>query len=366
MAIRQLQRAGVASADNSFGVVVITNPENWTTQATETYNETTPAVGPVSWGTDPEKANLDREFDAVGSAKQHLGVLLTFVHRPDTFAGAIVKYQPTYSVGETPFLELWTHDTVEGWTRRRRLAITDLARSGDVVMTQLLTPSELATTTLDAVWITMAPTAGETMSWLAVHLYGDCDTRLNPPDCNLFSDPPDCAEDCEALFGSWLCNPDDPSPPAWAGLPPLPVPIPNGQPVPPFPFPPITVEIPMPTAGWVHVGSGWFHNCPRPTRIIMYFSLRQPGAKVAITAINSPVTFVGGQSKTITGSGTLEWVVLDGFKAANSIGAAQSLPPGQITPSITFLFTPIGIDVLALLDWEVFLWTYNTANIEVC
>lgn len=368
MSIRRLARLGQDTNGNQ--------QTNWTTQATETYNAATPAAGPVSWGTDPEIANLDRDFDATGSTKQHLGLLATITAGPDVFWGAVVKLQVTYSGSDDPKLELWTHDSTNGWVIQRRLDVPVLARSGDPTIFDLTLAQPLAG--IDQVWITLNPTSTETNNWVANHLYGDCTAALLPPGCPPLSVPADCS----------LTWPETPG-----GLPePIPVPPDAPAPIPAvFPVPPITVDIPNPgsysgTSGdffaapnnhWrVYLPPNapgndgkWRKPCPGPRVIRMYFSIRH-GSEITVAPLNLyPLAFVEGASQTVSGDTFIDWTVSIGFTPANPNGANQYLYPAAIHPFTTFGFTPkLNFSVLDFFDWEAFLWTFEIkwGGSEIC
>lgn len=230
MSIRRLARQSVGSN------AATTN--NWETEATEAYDGDNPGASPVSWGTDPEIANLDRAFDSTGSLKQHLGALLTLTagNTPDLFWGAVVKLQVTYATDEDPQLELWTHDTVNGWVKRRKVDVPSKERTGEPVIFDLTLSTPLEN--VDKVWITLVPTGAETNNWVVLHLYGECNTDpLAIPNCPVFSNPADCTQDCDTEFEDWVCNPDDSKPPTVD-----------------FPFPPVIVRIPMPLT-FTHQGT---------------------------------------------------------------------------------------------------------------
>lgn len=333
----------------------------WTTQATTTYDSNNPAASPGSWGSTPQVALLDRDLDATGSLTSHLGALITFSSRPDFFWGVIVKVIPTYSTLEDPKLEMWTFDGVT-WTKRRRVDMPALVRSGDSVVVDLTlsTPQQ----DVQAVWVTLAPTAAETLSWIALHLYGDCEVQIATPDCPAFSTPPDCSIDCDTLFPDWDCDPEDPTPP----------------PATPFPFPPVTINVPMPH--YTKLGNHYTDSCPTPNSIFMRFDIRRPTAGVRVSVIFSPgITWSGGLSdpnvvvnsptqQTITGSGTMVWKVDEGFFMYFTNNAPKGngyLPPDDVLPFVTFLFTPLGdFTVLDLLDWNQFLFFYQVVPFEPC
>lgn len=349
MSIRRFARL---SQSQSTGL----QTENWTTQATETYNPALPANAPSSWGSDAEKLNLDRDFDATGSTKLHLGLLAVFDISPDFFWGAQVKLQVTYGVTDDPQLEMWTHDPTNGWVKRRKVDVPTLARSGEGTVFDLTLSVPLAG--VDEVWVTLVPTSTETNNWVASHLYGDCNATIVIPDCPLFSDPPDC---------SLGAPPTSPSPPSWT---PDLAPIPPEPPVPTptaFPLPPLIIPIGMPTT-YQHTNLGWFHVCPGPTKIRMYFSLRH-GSSIRVSVLESAVRFVQGVTQTISGSGFLDWTVSHGFTLAATQAARgdKFLPPVQLVTDIKFEFTPLlNFSTLDFFDWESFLWTYDLLYQEVC
>lgn len=344
---------------------------NWTTQATETYDANNPGAAPSSWGTTPEIANLDRDFDKTGSLKQHLGILLTITDAPDNFWGAQAKLQVTYGPTDDPQLELWTHDTTNGWVKRRRLDVPILARSGDTVLFDLILGTSLVG--VDQVWITLVPTTTETNNWLEMHLYGDCNTPLVTPDCPPLSDPPDCSLTHDGCPDGSI----PPCPPTQGGTypPPDPPTVPTT-----FPLPPITVEVLNPpvtalpttiTPGqFTHTAAGkWFTPCPGPTRIRMYFSIRA-GGQIVVSVLNSGgVLFTQGFSQTVSGDSFIDWTVSSGFHLTTSFSDSLRGPflfPRALIPSVTFLFTPsVNFSILDFFDWEQFLWTYDVLSNSV-
>lgn len=326
---------------------------NWTTQGTPAYNAATPGAGPVAWGTDPEIANLDRDFDATGSAKSHLGALLTITDAPDRFWGAVIKSQITYGPTDDPKLELWTHDATNGWVLRRRLDVPALARSGDPTVFDLTLATPL--TGVDQAWITLNPTSTETNNWIVLHLYGDCDQILAIPDCPLFSEPPDCSLPWPTT-DPW--TPDNPPLEPIPGVPPGPVPT-------AFPTSPITISVAMPTT-YVHVLAGWSHPCPGPTRIRFYFSIRG-GSAATIGVLLAPGVIFNVATQNLVGSGFVDFVVTNGFFPNVVAPRGPFLPPRQILPAITFALTPsLNFSTLDFLDWESFLITADILYSEIC
>ena len=336
--------------------------DNWTTEETTTYDAMDPADSPAPWG--GTVANLDRDFTLTGSTHAALGLLATFVNKPEaaggvsgSLAGAIVKVIPTFAAGSACALELWT---LQGstWTKRRRVPLGTLVRSGDTIIIDLTGPV-LGTSAVDAYWITLAPDIGtETLTWVSCHLYGICPNDPVTPDCPPGTPPEDCgAPECGVDFEDWVCldPPEEPDPPAVTGT--------------PFAFPPVLVKIPNPT--YTHVSLGYFHNCPRPTEIRMYFGELPRGGSVKVTVANANgVEFAEGVEQTISAPGTMTWTVAVGFHPTNA-PATNALPPAAESPTTDFLFTrQLEASAFAaagnLLDILTYFWTYDIGYIEVC
>lgn len=356
---RQSFTTTFVSGSNSYPALT----DNWTTQQTATYVPATPAVGAAAYG--GTVTDLDRELTATGSGYTIFGLLLTFLHKPPTnslgqagsFGGVIVKVTPTFTAGSTAAFEVWS---LKGavWTKRRRIALAGLVRSGETIVIDATGPV-LSTTDVDAYWITLAPDIGtETLTWLAVQVYGICLNDPVTPDCPPGTPPADCdAPECGVDVLTWLCL----DPPAE----PIPAPTPN-----PFVFPPVLVQVPNPTT-YVKSGINYFHNCPRPTLIVMHFGLIPGGGSVTVTPKPTNfVTFVEGASQTISAAGDMTWTVLSGFVAANS-GSDPALPPAVIQATTDFLFTR-QLDGTAfavagnLLDILMYYWFAEIAYQEVC
>lgn len=366
--IRRLARQSFRLAAYVPGVNV-QNPslqDNWTTEETDTYIPATPADGPLPWG--GTVADLDRVLTATGSGYTVLGALLTFLYKPETnnlgqlgsFGGLIVKVQPTFPAGSTAALEVWSYRAANmTWTKRRRIPLAGLVRSGEVVVIDATGPV-LPTSEVDAYWVTLAPDIGtETITWLAIHAYGICPTDDKTSDCPAGTPPEQCAApQCGVNVTSWLCQdpPEEPDPPA--------------TPTDPFVLPPIIVGVPMPTT-YTKVGAAYFHDCPRPTRIQMFFGEIPSGGSVTVTVANAAgILFAEGVQQVISAPGTMTWTVTTGFHAANA-PLTQALPPAAVTAELTFLFTRQLDDTAFavagnLLDILMYFWTYALGYVEVC
>lgn len=358
MSIRRLVRLSQLQVDGL-------QTTNWTTEATETYVPATPAVTPSSWGTTAEIANLDRDFDATGSTKLHLGALLTITDAPDRLWGAQVKAQVTYGASDAPKLELWTFDATNGWVLRRRLAVSALARSGDPTVFDLVLATPL--TGVSKVWITLNPTSTETNTWVELHLYGDCDTLLDPGDCAQFSEPPDCTLGWpagEPPPGGIDFPPWDPQDPLLEPIPGIP---PGSSPPTDFELPPVTLAVPMPTT-YVHQNGQWGHTCPAPAIIRFYYSIRA-GSSARISVLSAPGIVFDNTSVIVSGSSFVDFTVTSGFSPDGIAPRGPFLPPRQILSEVTFALTPrINFSILDFFDWESFLITYDIVYFgsEVC
>jgi hypothetical protein len=339
--------------------------ENWTTQETTAYNSALPADSPGAWG--GTLANLDRVFTATGGGHTALGVLLTWVHKPDQIAGVQIKVTPTYLVTEAPVVELWTKKSAT-WTKRHRVALTALVRSGDSLVLDLTFPA-LDAADVDAMWVTLVPTATEALTWTVLHCYGVCNNDPITNPCPVGTPPEDCADiNCDVDPTNWLCLelPEDPgsteepdpdgfddSPPAGAGFPPDRVPWkPPNQPTPvtdPLLLPPIVVGVPMPTTYYRgSVNFPYLHDCPDPSSIHMTFGVLPGGGSVHVAVLDSGgLTFsatAGGAavtSQTIAAPGAMEWWVVagKGFASSSNPTFHDLLPPRSVTPEVTFVFT---------------------------
>lgn len=344
--------AGVSSAP--------TLQDNWTVQETTTYVPATPANGAAAWG--GTVADLDRELTATGSTHAALGALLTFITKPEanslgqrgSFGGVVIKVIPTFAAGSACAIEVWSLKGA-AWTKRRRVPLGRLVRSGDTIVLDLTGPV-LDTLDVDAYWITLALDIGtETLTWVACHVYGICPNDPVTPDCPPGTPPADCdAPECGVDVTDWTCQ----SPPE------------ETDPPDPFVFPPILVKIPNPTS-YTHISLGYFHNCPRPTEIRMFFGELPSGGSVKVTVANANgVTFAEGVEQTIAAPGTMTWTVATGFHAQNA-PATQALPPAAEAATTDFLFTrQLSASAFAvagnLLDILLYFWTYDIAFIEVC
>lgn len=344
--------------------------ENWTTEETTTYVPATPAVGAVAWG--GTIANLDRDFTKTGSTRTALGALLTFVHKPEanalgqhgSLAGAIVKVAVTYAAGSTAALELWSLKGVT-WTKRRRVAIAQLARSGDVVVFDLTGPV-LDTSDVDAYWVTLAPDLGtETLTWTILHLFGICPNDPVTPDCPPGTPPENCAApECGVDVEDWVCQPppDEPAAPTTD----------------PFVLPPIPVKIPFPPSRLGCSGGQPPFNVLRMT-----FGEIPTGGSILVTAVSAQgVTFVQGYTQTISAPGDLDWKVLSGFHftpgpaevfpVSSAFAAALGPNYPKVDPTgmvFTFQLQLAGSAFAVagvLLDILTYFWTFGYRNDYVC
>jgi len=366
MPVGFIRRLARQSYRTTFVLHVNTFPtlqDNWTTQQTTTYDANNPAAGPGVWG--GTLTDLDREFTATGSGYTVDGALLTFVQKPEgnslgqsgSLGGLIAKVQPTYPDGSTAAFEVWSLKGTT-WTKRRRIPLATVCRSGETVVIDATGPV-LADTDVDAYWVTLAPDIGsETLTWLALHVYGICLNDPVTPACPPGTPPEDCeGPECGVDRDSWLCLPPPEEP--------TPAPNPN-----PFVLPGIPVKIPNPTT-YVFANHHYFHDCPRPTQIVMLFGEIPDGGSVTVTVANTNgVVFAEGVQQTIVAPGTMTWTVTSGFHAQNA-PATSALPPAQEAASTDFLFTR-KLDGSAfavagnLLDILEFWWTYNIGFQEVC
>jgi hypothetical protein len=325
--------------------------ENWTTQETTTYNALLPADSPGVWG--GTKANLDRILTATGSTYTVRGALLTFVTKPDVVAGPIIKVQVSYAAGSACAIEVWTKAGAT-WTKRRRVAVAGVVRSGETIVLDLSGFLVLAAN-CDAIWVTLVPDIGtETLTWTCLHLYGICNDDPVTSDCPAGTPPEDCDEPgCLINIDTGVCEDDTGTPD-------------------PFIFPPEQiVKIPNPTT-FVKSGNGYIHACPRPTKIVMTFGDIPGGGSVVVTPVpTSNVTFAEGASQTISAPGDLTWTVLTGYAVQNQI-ALPALYPAPLIPTTDFLFVRqlAGIENLValgnLLDILMYWWTADIGYQEVC
>ena len=360
--------------------------ENWTTQETTAYNSALPADSPGAWG--GTLTDLDRPFTATGSGHTALGALLTWVYKPDRIAGVQIKVTPTFLTTESPVLELWTL-RIATWTKRSRVALTALVRSGESLVLDLTSPV-LDADDVDAIWVTLVPTATETLTWTILHCYGVCNTDPVTPACPPNALPSDCDNvTCDVDPTAWECLdfPED-----TGGCPedcggdegdpdPLPIPTPTPD---PLLLPPIIVPIAMPRYPFKS-GGKYLYNCPAPTGIFMKFGTLPGGGSVTVTVLNAHglrfasaglAAFSGGPevtSQTIAAAGDMEWRVTNnsGYDAHGNGVVLNYLLPSQDIPELTFLFTRqlagSAWHVAGnLLDILMYFWTYEIAFAEPC
>lgn len=348
--IRRLARTSAESGNT------LTTVENWTTQETDTYDANDPADGPAPYG--GTVANLDRVLTATGSGYTVLGLLLTFVNKPPgnqfgqtgSFGGVIVKVTPTFPTGSTAALEVWS---LQGstWTKRRRIPLAGLVRSGETVVIDALGPV-LATTAVDAYWVTLAPDIGsETITWLACHVYGICLNDPVTPDCPPGTEPEECdGPECGVDYESWVCldPPEEPNPPSF-----------------PFTLAPIPVKIAFPPAR-----AGCSSSEPPFNRLTMTFGDIPSGGSVVVTA---PVgyVFTEGSEQTISAPGDLTWTIESGIPFSPGGPGVIVFPtstqwPAALGPNYSRLFTnEDGMTFLFTrrLDASVFATAGNLLNI---
>lgn len=350
MAQRELARLVQAGAVQSV---------NWITQATETFDRDNPAENPENWGTEAEIAFLDRRFTAEGNEVTHLGLLATFLNKPDrSFYGAQVKIRPTYTGLANPFLEMWTLVGAT-WTLRRRVNIRAIARSGDTVIQELILDTGLrGADRPDAIWITLDTAVDVSLTWLVCHLYGDCVADPVTADCPPGTDPEDCGTpECSADPTDWVCAP-------------IPIP-PDLPPIDPFPFPPILINVLMPTTYTQDEDGQFMHDCPGPTGIRMYFGAIPGGGSVQVVLVDAAgLVFAEGVTQTISAPGTMEWTISAGYKPGDpNVGSGSAfgyLPPREVTDHVTFSFTRIAASPFTLLDILTYFWTYDLVYDELC
>lgn len=349
MAQRQLARTYQSGVDTAV---------NWTTQATTTYDRNNPAQDPMTWGTAVEIGYLDRRFTATGNETTHLGLLATFVNKPDrTFYGAQVKVRPTYTGTANPFLECWTLLGTT-WTLRRRVNVRAIARSGDTIVQDLTFDGLRAEDRPDAIWITLDTATDVSLTWLVCHLYGDCTSDPVTPDCPPGVDPEDCnVPECSADPTDFICTP-------------IPLP-PDLPPTDPFPFPPILIDIGMPTTYVLEDDGSYSHACPGPTGIRMTFGELPTGGSVVVTLVDAAgLVFAEGTQQTISAPGVMNWTISQGYGPLNpNIGSGSALgylPPREVTDHVTFSFTRKAASPFTLLDILVYFWTYDLVYEELC
>lgn len=362
--IRRLARQSLSNAN------IPALADNWTTQQTTTYVPATPAVSPGVWG--GTVADLDRVFTATGSGYTVKGALLTFVHKPETnslgqkgsLSGVIVKIQPTFIPNSRPAIELWSLKGAT-WTKRRRVALGGLVRTGEMVVLDLTGPT-FSTDDVDAYWVTLAPDdAGDTVSWLALHVYGICPNDPVTPDCPPGTPPADCGgPECGVDVASWVC---------------LDPPVEPTAPTVPFVLPPILVKVQFPPA---RLGCG-VPNQPPFNILRMFFGELPGGGSVTVRVVNGQgIIFAEGVTQTIAAAGNMDWTVLTGFffspAPAQVFPTANAWPiglgplyPRVDTSSMVFEFTRKLDGTLFsvagnLLDILMYAWTTGFACTVVC
>jgi len=371
--VRRVTRTSYLTVHNPPNISVPTLVENWTTQETTAYNSALPADSPAAWG--GTLTDLDRPFTATGSGHTALGALLTWVYKPDRIAGVQIKVTPTFLTTESPVLELWTLKSAT-WTKRSRVALTPLVRSGESLVLDLTSPV-LDAVDVDAIWVTLVPTATEALTWTILHCYGVCNTDPVTPACPPNALPSDCDNvTCDVDPTAWECMdfpedtggcPED----CPDGGPPIPTPTPD-----PLTLPPILIQIPMARIG-TRTSLGYFYPCPAPTDIVMLFGDLPSGGSVTVTVANSygillSATQAGAPitSQTIAAPGAMYWWAVGGFSPTN-YPTNTNLPPAQITPTIDFFFTRqlagSAWHVAGnLLDILMYFWTYELRYMQVC
>lgn len=361
-ALRRLVR-GIETVATPGGYL---NSPNWALEATETYVDGSPATAPVSWGTAAERDSQNQDFTLTTGAIQHLGALMTFESGriPDGFGGVIVKVKPTYTAPEAPFIEVWTQDAdTTDWTRRRAVNMSDLAvgtRSGEAKIFELLFSSQLEN--VAAVWVTMKPSSplgSQVMRFLAIHLYGSCDSDVNTPDGGGEKlpepeGPTEGPHDCEMDPTLWECE-----------EPPAPGPV---------PFPPFTRT--LHTKNFLFpdfTEDGYF--CPQSRGISFFFGNIPAGGSIKVdvrTPGQTQLRFDQGTSQTISADGVMIWRVSAGTGYFGTKGNWPSnasngsyLPPDAI---LEFTFTPQGdLTTLGLLDVLLFFFAAESLrDSEVC
>lgn len=347
--VRRLARQSLKVTPVPLATTYPVLTDNWTTQETTTYNPLLPADAPAPWG--GTIAALDRDLTQTGSTYTVLGALLTFVAKPNFFAGPIIKVQVTFALGSTCALEVWTK-AGSTWTKRRRVSVAGQARSGETIVWDL-SSFLLPAVNCDAMWITLAPDVGtETLTWTCLHAYGICNDDRGFTDCPPGTPPGDCDEpgcDIDITTGKCREDTDDPDP---------------------FIFPPTIYKLPNPTT-YVATAGTYFHVCPRPTVVRMHFGDIPGGGSVTVTPVpTSNVTFVEGASQTISAPGDMDWTVATGFHSLGSLTPA--LYPAALIPTMDFVFTRqlAGIEAAVvlgnLLNILTYWWTAEIGYVEVC
>lgn len=364
-ALRRLVR-GINTTISGSGNSISFTP-NWSLDATETYdnpNTTDPFSGAMTWGTDPEINSQDQDFTITTGAITHLGALMTFTAgAPDAFGGALVKLRPTYAVGETPLLEMWTYDGAT-WTLRRRVQITNVSflgtRSGEAKVFDLILSQQLAGVV--SVWITMAPSSPQGTqlnNFLAIHLYGSCNEQVTTPGGNKKLPVPgypsavDNQPECDDLDAVEYTCPD-----------------PTGT----FNYPPFVFNLNTSTLVAANFSKA-VHLCPQRKGFSFYFGNIPTGGsiEVSIAVLDYPglqftsdlAGTMATTTQTISADGVMHWFVKPGTGfgwPAQSI-ARDYLPTGV---HLILTFQPKGdLTVFQLLD--IFLWFFMLQVIsEVC
>ena len=348
--VRRVPRQSTTTTNPASGNSTTALTPNWTIQKTTTYNSALPANAPVAWG--GTSTALDRSFISTGSGYAALGALITWVNKPDSIAGVVIKIQPTYLSVEIPFLEMWTLNGAV-WTKRNRIALSSRVRTGETLVVDF-TSTIYAADTVDAIWITLVPSGTETLTWLVLHTYGVCDADSIVPDCPPGTLPEDCNNtECDTDPTTWL---------ATAGCTPTILPIGS-------------VLVRMPTDYAVQPqpdGKYYVAHCPGPTHIVMDFIDVPTNCTVVVTTVDThgfqfSATIAGAAvtSQTISAAGTLTWFIVagtgyhsnthDGFPPAT---IPDLMPPFQITPYMTFRFERTMNGALVnMLEPLSFFWT---------
>lgn len=153
---------------------------NYTVEATSNYVEASPAATTAAW-TDP--TILDQSVYEPGALSEaHQGCLLTFVRFPTVLTGIMAKLVVTYdtSAGESPAIEFWTEDTLNGWRKISRYLLVNIfegAANGESKIYDVSIYPNLTGCT--RIWVTLDPglVGTPTMAFKSLSVYGLCDTK---------------------------------------------------------------------------------------------------------------------------------------------------------------------------------------------
>ena len=170
---------------------------NYTVQATSNYLEDSPAGTTSAW-TDP--TILDQSVYEPGAlSESHQGCLLTFAFFPTVVTSIMAKLVVTYDVGsgESPAIEFWTNDTVNGWRKISRSLLVNIFEGASTGVSKIYdVPIFPNLTNCTEIWVTLDPglVGAPTMAFKSLSVFGLCATKKKfkpTPEWDPCADPND-------------------------------------------------------------------------------------------------------------------------------------------------------------------------------